>query len=156
MLERRLLTNAILEHLAFTGQPIGDAWVPTVPYGWSDTAKAPNSEFIPYVIVTPAGTSDISGSLAYPDSDVWFPYQVSGFGSTREQCEWIMDAVREGIDSIGGHTITGTTHADASWKISYVDTKTVGGIVRGGPEDQPIFGQTDTFTLFMSENFGHN
>ena len=82
-----------------------------------------------------------------PDFDMWIPYTVSGFGSTREQCEWIMDDSREAIEALEGRTVEGR----GRWKISYVDTKSIGGIVRGGPEDSPVFGQTDTFILFVSE-----
>jgi hypothetical protein len=153
MLERRVLTNMVIEHVKTAGHPVGDSWAPTEDYGWSDTAKAPGSHFIPYVIITPGTTNRIDGSLAHPDSDAWFPYQVSGFGSTRDQCEWIMDAVREHVDLLKDHYILGVINPDVRWKISYIDTIIVGGIVRGGPEDNPIFGQTDTFSLFMSEDF---
>lgn len=147
MIPRRELTNLALVTLKQLGIPVGDAETPTEQYGWTDTPRS-NADFIPYLILTPGGTSEFRGSLANPDADMWFPYQITGFGSTREQCEWVMDKAREHLEILEFRRI----EADQStYKISNVDIKNVGGIVRGGPDETKVFGQTDTVTIFVSE-----
>jgi hypothetical protein len=143
----------VLTAYAASGHPVGDSWVPDEEYGWSDTATSPNSSFVPYLICTPVSTNKIDGSFQYPDSDTWYTYQVSGFGSTREQCEWLMDDVREQTSLLRSRIVAGVANPQTHWKVSHVDTTSVGGIVRGGQDESPIFGQTDTFTLFLSEEY---
>lgn len=147
MFERRLLTNKVLDALKDTGIVVGDAYAPDEPFGWSNTPESPGSSFIPYIVSVPGAISDLSGSLGRPDADMWIPYQVTGYGSTRDQCEWVMDNSRDLIKAITGDSLSTTP----AWKIVYVDTKLIGGILRGGPEDTPVFGETDTFIIFLSE-----
>lgn len=153
MLERRALTKFVLVALRADGHPVGDAWVPDEKYGWSDTATAQHSSFIPYVICTPASTNRIEGSFQYPDSDVWYTYQLSGYGSTREQCEWLMDDMRAQIELLQHRYVDGVANPRARWKIVYADFVSVGGIIHGGADESPIFGQTDSFSLFLSEEY---
>lgn len=153
MLERRVLTNLVLNAIKAAGHPVGDSWAPEGKFGWSDTATSPGSSFIPYVICTPAVTNRINGSFKYPDSDVWYVYQVSGYGSTREQCEWLMDDIRLQAELLVGRYMDGAADPKKRWKIVYCDFQSFGAVVRGGLDESPVFGQTDSFSLFLSEEY---
>lgn len=86
----RTHNDALVALLVAAGLVVGDATYPTDPYGWAGTPG--QSVFTPYCIVYPLMQS-FDGGLACSDSDSDFGWQVSCWGSTREQCDWIMDAV---------------------------------------------------------------
>lgn len=148
MFKRRVLTDTILFALQATGRPVGDGYAPTDPYGWTDTPTAVGSQFIPYSVVLPMSVSEIKGPLLNADADLWVPYQITSFGSSRQQCEWIADDMRGVVAGLRHSSIV--CDVGVVFKIAYVDLRAIGGVVRGGGDDPPVFGQTDTLSVLVS------
>lgn len=90
--------DAFVEALVDAGLVVGDGGNPTDPYGWQGAPG--HSDFIPYAIVYPL-TQDFDGSLGCPDTDSDFGWQVTCVGATRQQCDWVRNAVNEAL--IGQH-----------------------------------------------------
>jgi hypothetical protein len=148
MLSRGNLSQLVIDTLKLFGKPVGDATTPEDQYGWTGQPDSPGSMFIPYLIVTPGTVSDIKGPLADTHADAKIPYQITGFGVSRQQCEWMMDGVREQLDILADRTIE---CGDGRYKIVTVEVTTIGGIARGNIGDYEVFGQSDILTLFLSK-----
>ena len=71
-----------------TGKPIGVGRSPVVE---GDALKVPP---VPYAIVYPIPGGGFSGSLAFPDEDANFEFQVTSVGLRLDQADWMADKVR--------------------------------------------------------------
>lgn len=86
---RRELTNAVLELLQIgTAKPVGDHT--SVAGTTLQPAGFPNA--VLYAI--PGGGPSGGSALKAPERDGRFVYQVTSYGLTREQAEWMADMVR--------------------------------------------------------------
>ena len=149
MLSRKPLTDLLISTLASgLGKPVGDSTTPTETYGWTGQPDAPGSTFIPYIIVTPGSTTNIKGPLSDTHADINLPYQVSGFGVTRAQCEWIMDASRDILDTLKR---TDVVAGSETYRLSDISLSTLGGVARGNVGEYEVFGQTDIMNIFASK-----
>lgn len=72
-----------------TGRPIGVGRSPVVG------GDALNPPPVPYGIVYPIPGGGFSGSLAYPDEDAAFEFQVTSVGLRLDQADWMADKVRQ-------------------------------------------------------------
>jgi hypothetical protein len=151
MLERRLITNLVLKTLEGSlEKPVGDTQAPTDPFGWTGQPDMPGSAFIPYLIVSPGATNDIKGPFADTRADIRLNYQLTGFGVSRDQCEWLMDKSREILDSLRKTLVDG---GDSMYKVTGVSVKTLGGVSHGSVNEYLVFGQTDVLEIFLSKEF---
>lgn len=138
MRERHLVTNAYLEALRDgTGREVGDREAPTDEEG--NTAK------MPFLIVYAIPGGGYDGSLATPEDDVDYAYQVTSVGASRESAEWMADQARSvtiGRDSDGAykHRIDGVHER-------FADGGPQGDDGPEGPRDHEVYSTHDRFVL---------
>src|SRR5262249_13103965 len=92
-LARGPLTAALLTQLTELGKPVGDAIKPPEG-GWQGQPNAPESTFVPYLVLTPQTAMVSSGSLGASQSEWRVPYTLASYGVRRDQCEWMADTAR--------------------------------------------------------------
>lgn len=150
MIYRANLSALMLQTLKVgTGAPVGDCDVPTGDYGPLGTPGEPGYQFRPYSIIKPMSAGEGYGTFGDSDSIFNFPYSVSSFGSTREQCEWICDKARQSFESLKREEFDGV---DGTYSIMKVRTMSIGGVVINSQIVPHLFGQTDVFGVFVSKN----
>lgn len=93
-----------------TGRSIGVGRSPVVD---GDALAVPD---FPYAIVYPVAGGGFSGSLAFPDEDAAFEFQVTGVGLRLDQADWMTDKVRSVVLGRSGsgnflYEMTVTDHA---------------------------------------------
>lgn len=92
---RRRITNAVLLELSNElTVPVGDADKPAAGGYQGEWGQ---SEFVPYVVLTPSGGSQGTGPQSDSQSDIVFGYEITGIGISRDQCEWMLDEARIAI-----------------------------------------------------------
>ena len=103
-LYRRFLTKVILDQLATTGQPVGDA-IAAPNGGWIGQPNEDGSNFVPYVVLTPGPASVSSGPFGDTQADWQLGYNLSSFGVSREQVEWMADSARSAALTLARITV---------------------------------------------------
>ena len=149
MISRRRLTDLLLISIAnTTNKPVHDAQPSDEQYGWSGTPGESGSYFTPYSVLIPQQSSGANGPLSDTHSDWRINYSISSFGSSREQVEWIADLARSSFIQLHRTSFDGI---DASYTIQQVRTENMGGVVRSESIEPPIFGQTDSFSVWATK-----
>jgi len=146
MIERRLLTAAIVAAAETTGIPVGLAHAPDGG-GWQGQPNLTTSDFIPYGVVTPTTATQASGPLGDPQGDRQIPYSVASFGVQAEQTEWVADKLRAVIGALKKTTVV---LGDGSYKIQQVRSDVIGGLTRVDQTEPPYWGQVDVLTLWLT------
>jgi hypothetical protein len=146
-LRRRELTNLILAKLEATGQPVGDAVSPKEG-GWQGNPNSPNSEFTPYVVLTPGPASVSAGPLGDTQSDWQLSYTLASFGVFREQCEWIADEARAAVVTLERSTVM--LNGD-DWAIQQARAQVIGPVQRVDQVEPSFFGQVDSISVWISK-----
>jgi hypothetical protein len=75
-------------------------------------------------------------------------YTVSSFGTSRAQCEWIADLARASMSTLVRETFDGV---DSVYTILQARVESIGGIVRSDAVNPPLFGQTDTVSIWLTK-----
>lgn len=89
---RRKITNALLVHLRNElDKPVGDT---DKPADGGYQGEWGESDFVPYVVLTPEGGTEGSGPLSDPQDDIMWGYSITAVGISRDQCEWMLDQSR--------------------------------------------------------------
>jgi hypothetical protein len=146
MIERRLLSAAIVTALETTTMPVGLAHAPHGG-GWDGQPNKDGSNFIPYAVVTPQTATQASGSLADPQADRQLPYALSSFGVQPEQTEWMADKARNAVEAMKKTVVV---LGDATYKIQQVRTDVIGGLQRVDSTEPAYWGQVDVVTLWLT------
>jgi len=146
MIERRLLSAAVVAAAATTGIPIGLAHAADGG-GWQGQPNLDTTDFIPYGVVTPSTATFASGPLSDPQGDRQLPYTISSFGVKAEQVEWVADKLRA---AIGAMKKTVVDLGDGTYKVQQVRTDTIGGLQRVDQTEPPYWGQVDVLTLWLT------
>lgn len=146
MIERRLLTAAVVAAAATTSQPVGNSNAP-ITGGWQGEPNLDGSNFVAYVVVTPQTATFASGPMSDPEADRQIPYAISSFGVLPEQTEWMADKARSAVEAMKKTTVV---LGDASYKIQQVRTNVIGGLSRVDATDPPYWGQVDMVTLWLT------
>jgi len=146
MIERRLLTQAVLVAIEETEKPVGVANSPLAG-GWQGEPNLDGSNFVPYVVITPQTATFATGPMSDPQADRQIPYAISSFGVMPDQCEWMADKARTAVEALKKATVE---LGDADYKIQQVRTDVMGGLVRVDSTDPPYWGQVDVITLWLT------
>jgi len=100
----RAVTDGVLAALDAAGLLVGDATAPAAG-GWQGAAG--QSQFTPYVVVHPLPGGRLAGTIAHPNETAKLVFQVTAWGSTREQAEWAADGARSALLASGAVTEAG-------------------------------------------------
>lgn len=145
MIERRLLTAAVIAAVETAGKPVGMANAP-LDGGWAGEPNQDGSNFTPYTVVTPNTASLATGPFDDPQADRQLPYSIASFGVLPEQTEWMADEARAAAETLKKTTVV---LGDRSYKIRQVRTDVIGGLLRTDTLDPPVWGQVDVVTLWL-------
>ena len=120
-------TDAVIAALVAEGVTVGDCTAP-------DAAP-------PYVIVYPIAGGSTTGTLAAPDEDAVFVYQVTCVGVSRRQAEWLEDRAL--------HLLT-TTFWVPGRKIVRVSLDMHGGVQCDNQVTPPVFWSVPRFRIIST------
>jgi hypothetical protein len=146
MIERRLLSAAVVEACATTGVPVGLAHAPQGG-GWQGQPNLDATNFVAYSVVTPQTATNAMGPMSDPQADRQLPFAVSSFGVSPEQAEWAADKSRAAIAALKKTTVV---LGDGSYKIQQVRTDVIGGLTRVDSTEPAYWGQVDVLTLWLT------
>lgn len=146
MIERRLLSAAVVTAAEATGMPIGLAHAPHGG-GWEGQPNKDGSNFTAYAVVTPQTATQATGPMSDPQADRQIPYALASFGLMPEQTEWMADKVRSAVEALKKTTVV---LGDGSYKVQQVRTDTIGGLSRVDSTEPPYWGQVDVVTLWLT------
>ena len=144
---RRYLTRVILDQLATTNQPVGDAVSPP-DGGWMGQPNADGSNFVPYVVCTPGPASVSSGPLGDTQADWQMGYTLTCFGVSREQVEWMADTARAAALTLARKTYMIN---DDGFAVQQVREQVIGPVQRVDATEPAFYGQTDTIQVWISK-----
>lgn len=116
----RLLTDKIIDTIAAADIPCGDGEQPA-GVGWQGNPDA--SVFVPFTVLHPIAGGVTTGTMDDWVADAQLIYQVSCHGSTRRQCQGLIDAVKPLMIGLHSATVTG-------WTVFHVDIDMNGGATR--------------------------
>jgi hypothetical protein len=146
-LARRELTNILLDRLAESGKPVGDAVSPK-DGGWIGQPNADGSNFIPYVVLIPGAATISTGPWGDTQADWQCGYSMLSFGVSREQCEWMADTARAAAVTLER---TSYTLGSDDWAVLQARESVIGPIQRVDATEPAFYGQTDAVTLWISK-----
>lgn len=144
---RRPLTKALLDQLATLNVPIGDMVIPRAG-GWSGAVNGPGSTFRPYVVLVTLTASRSSGAFADSQADWQIPYMVESFGASREQCEWMADSARDGLDALSK---TRLQLGEDRYKVQQIRVDSIGAVNRVTVTEPAFYGQQDGYSIWLSK-----
>jgi len=146
MIERRLLSAAVVTAAETTSMPIGLAHAPQGG-GWQGQPNLDTSDFVAYGVVTPNTATNATGPFGDPQGDRQIPYSISAFGVTPEQTEWMADKQRAAIEAMKRTVV----HlGDGDYEIQQVRTDVIGGLQRVDSTEPAYWGQVDVLTLWLT------
>lgn len=143
MIERRLLTAALIAALETGGARIGNNRAPA-DSGWIGQPNKSGTNFVPYSVVAPMSSASSNGPISDFQADWELAYSVSSFGVSPEQCEWMADTSRSKADLLRGEVLE---LGDASYQILLVTASSVGAVQRVDAVDPPFWGQSDVLMV---------
>jgi hypothetical protein len=146
MIQRRLLSAAVVAAIETLGKPVGLANAP-LDAGWDGEPNAEGSNFIPYTVVTPGTSSSSSGPFDDPSADRQMPYTLASFGVKPEQVEWMADQARAAVEALKKTVVA---LDDRSYKIQQVRVDVIGGLQRVDTPDPSYWGQVDQTVLWLT------
>jgi len=153
MIYRGVLTDAIIDQIdSLLGKPVGDGQAP-IEGGWQGEPNQAGTDFVPYVVLTPGVGNNQSpaGPLSDTSADWILSYSLSGFGVSRQQCEWVADRARDALKPLR-HTVhqLGPT-ASYNHTIQKISTAAIGSIQRVDATNPPYWGQVDQLTVWVTK-----
>jgi hypothetical protein len=153
LLQRNILTGVVITAAEQAGPPIGDGEAPRGGVaGWQGQPNQDGTNFIPYSVITPMSVSAGTGPIADSQGDLIVPYAISSYGASRQQCEWMADAVRSAVGTMAQTDVTmyvGTPE-EYQRRIQQVIEQQIGAVTRMPDTDPPYFGQTDVLALWTT------
>lgn len=145
------LTDRILTSLASVGKPVGDAEAPKTG-GWQGEPNSEGTNFVPYVVLMPStgNAQSPSGPIADTTADWILNYNLSSFGVSRKQCEWIADRGRDSIKVLR-NTQQALSATNQIYTIQRIDITSIGSIQRVDVVQPAYWGQVDQFTVWVTK-----
>ena len=125
----RLFYDAIATRLATSGRPIGEAIRPA-PFTY------------PYAVIFPMSDIANDGSLNNPTQISVYSFQVSSFGLTMEQAQWMQEKARE--------VLLGWTPTVTGMGTTPIDRAGDGQLLRDDDVSPPVFSAIDRFRMYAS------
>lgn len=148
-LTRGPVTARLIAELQETNLPVGDNHAPTDAYGWQDEEPgADESNFIPWMVLTAGTASAGAGPLSASAADWKVPYTVFYAGVTREQLDWLADAMRMKLVNIERDPVNTDSGV---WRIQQIRCTSVGGTVRQAATFPDYYSQSDLFEVWLSK-----
>lgn len=138
----RTHTDAVLAALEATTVLVGDADPKPPGYGWQGTPG--QSVFVPYMVLYPIPGGTFDGSIGDPNDDAQLLYQVTCVGSTRTQCEWVLDK------ALGALVGQSPVIAGRSLMRSIESDMAGGGVRRDDTVQPAVFISTPRFRLWTT------
>lgn len=152
--QRRTFTDAVLGTLVGAlDKPVGDAEVPRGGVsGWQGEPNQDGSNFIPYVVLTPMTAGAGTGPIGDPQGDVVLPYSLTSYGVSREQCEWMADAARQAVSTLGGVDVVqwSGTSQQYTRRIQQVVDSQIGQVQPINLTEPAYYAQSDIVALWTS------
>lgn len=150
LVERSVVTDAIVEALETLGFPVGDNTTPDASYGWQGEPNAASTNFIPWISVTPMPGNGVAQDLASLGSrGEWLlSYSIYVAGVTRSQSEKMADRARNKLANTFKVECTGEV---ANWRIQGIACTNIGSNNRVGEAIPYHFTQTDSFQVYVTE-----
>ena len=136
----QLTTQVVMALSESSGQLIGDG---IAPKGGGWLSGQPNvSAFVPYSVLIFQGAQLAEPAWSYNEQiRAWTTeWRVTSFGGSREQCDWMASAAREGVDDCIGQDFD-------AYRVSMAQWRALGGMMRDDSIDPPMWSVSDTFTL---------
>ena len=136
----QLTTQVVAALSESSGQRIGDGIAPQ-GVGW--LSGQPNvSAFIPYSVVVFQGGQPAETAWSYSEQvRAWTTsWRVSSYGGSREQCDWMATAARDGVFPCIGRLF-------GAYRVSMASWGSLGPMTRNDSVDPPMWSVTDMFIL---------
>lgn len=149
MITRRELSGLIVDTLRDTPN-VSDIGLAKAPHGagWSDAPNKDMSSFMPYGVVNPGASGSNTGPISGNLQDWQLPYMVMSFGVTPEQTEFIADSLRYQFITMKNSSVV---LGSFDYKIQQVKIESIGAIQRVDATEPPYYGQTDSYTVWLSK-----
>lgn len=144
------LTDALLTAMASVGKPVGDAQAPD-DGGWQGEPNASGTNFVPYTVLTSGIAGSPTGPLADPSADWQFGYNLSSFGVSRQQCEWMSDRSRNTLQTLRNTVLVLGPNASDKYTIQKLSVSIMGAVQRVDATNPPYWGQVDQFTVWVTK-----
>lgn len=149
MIYRRPLSKEIVSVLSLTEHvaAVGLAMMPPNA-GWDGQPSKDATRFRPYSVVNAGASGGYTGPISGNLQDWQLPYMVSTFGISPEQTEFIADEIRfQFVTMKNLHLTLGVSN----YKVQQVKIESIGSIQRVDATDPAYFGQTDSYTVWLSK-----
>lgn len=144
------LTDVLLTAMSSVGKPIGDAEAP-IEGGWQGEPNAAGNNFVPYTVLTSGVAGAPTGPIADPSADWQFGYNLSSFGVSRTQCEWMADRSRNSVQTLKNTVQVLGPNASDKYTIQKVSVSIMGAVQRVDATNPPYWGQVDQFTVWVTK-----
>lgn len=126
----RLFYDAIVSRLSSqTGKNIG-------------RVEAPSDRTLPYAVVQPVTDAAEATSLGDAHETTVYDFQVSGWGDTPDQAEWMIKEVRDAL--------LGWTPTVSGRSLNPIEKIGGAGTIRDDSIQPPLFQAIDEFSVFVS------
>lgn len=147
-----LSRGKLTKHLQTVLSPVLTVGIGEAPTagGWDDDPNAPDSSYVPYVVINPLTTQEAEGSFGDSNSEWRVPYSFGVWGVSLEQTEQYADAVRQKVVDLARNVVV---LGDFSWKIQQARVNSIGGIDRNDNTEPSEFTQTDVVSLYITREF---
>lgn len=146
-LARRALTSILLDKLAETGKPVGDAVAPK-DGGWIGQPNKDGSNFVPYVVLIPGAANVSSGPIGDTQADWQCAYTIISFGVNRQQCEWMADSARAAAVTLDRTTVM--LNGDG-YAVQQARETVIGPVQRVDATEPAFYGQSDAISVWISK-----
>lgn len=127
--------------------PVGDGVAPNAG-GWS--GGAPNvGEFVPYLVVRLVSGTVATGRSIGREWSAWdLTFDVSAFGGSRPQCDWVGDTARAWLSHATSGRGQDFLDVDGdTWRFGGARIDSVSGPSRVDAVDPPYWQSTDRYTF---------
>lgn len=150
--DRRTITDWLLEHVKvnFTATDVSPEDRDGIEdFGWQGDMHGEGVAFNPYVVITPQTATRELNAIGATGADWTLPYLFTVYGVDRRQAEDLADDVRNYVS--GDYTVNLTSRdGKSSWRVSYIECMSIGGIGFNSQVQPRMYSQTDSFTLKVS------
>ena len=116
--------------------------------GWNDDPNAPNSKFMPYLVVNPMAVPDPTGAIGDSSTEFRVPYSLTSVGISRKQCETYADIGRKAVSRLEKAKVT---ISGGDWKIQQARANSIGGVSRSDNTEPSEFTQSDVVIIWLSK-----
>lgn len=150
--DRRTITDWLLAHVKeqFVATDVSPEDREGVrDFGWQGDMHGEGVSFNPYVVITPQTATREQNAIGATGADWTLPYLFTVYGVDRRQAEDLADDVRN--HTSGDYTVNiDSRSGESSWRVSYIECASIGGIGFSAQVNPRMYSQTDSYTLKVS------